>query len=74
VKLLREKNLQRNPKEEEHDQGQEMKEGGEGIDQGITDTEGEGILQVLHPAVPTQIPHTDLTNRGRRVKLKDWQK
>merc|ERR1712002_1056044 len=62
---------QRNPKGEGHDQGHEMKEGEEDTDQETTDIGGEGIPQVLHPAVQILILHTDLINKGRRVRLKD---
>jgi len=71
VRALKEKKLPRNPKEEGPDQGHEMREGDEGTDPGITDTEGEGTLQVLHPAAQSQTPNTDSTSRGRRVRWRD---
>ena len=86
VKVSKEKS-QRSPKGEGHDQGHEMREGGEDTGQETTDIEGiieafevfkakfgdlgEGIPQVLHPAVQIQILHTDLISKGRRVRLKD---
>merc|ERR1712119_18343 len=70
VKASKEKS-QKNPKGEGHDQGQEMKEGEEDTGQATTDIGGEGIPQVLHTAVQIQILHTDLINKGRRVRLKD---
>jgi len=70
VKVSKEKS-QRNPKEEGHDQGHEMREGEGDTDQEITDTEGGDIPQVLHLAVQIQTLCTDHTSKGRRAKLRD---